>query len=456
MSDQSASRSLAKRYSPSTNEASKSLRRRGASAAPLRKDAASPGAARRAAAARLDSSRRSSIAAQAARQSAHRAAQGREKRALRIGEARRSHAERIEYARERRAQRIANARGNATKNAQADSAQAAEIQALRQRWTNARAANASLQKRMANASQGVSIASDMALKSAMGAAGFGGYGSGGAAGDRWGGYNHDYGGDGWGYWYWNSCWPYYSSWWFGCSSGWFPGWGWGWGYSYSWGYKPWWSWSCYWPSYYSYCWPTYAWWSPSVVYKVYEEPVEVVIVEEEEEPAVVAAPAATPPVPDVGQRAATEYMGLGDRAFTEGRYGDAVHYYAKAIEFAPQDGVLYLVLSDALFATGDYHYAAFALKRSLELHPELASLGLDKREFYGVSQDFDRHLVLLETFVGDHVIDEDARLILAANYLFSRQPERCVELLDNPFSVDVKASAAGQLLLAASLELATQ
>ena len=32
-------------------------------------------------------------------------------------------------------------------------------------------------------------------------------------------------------------------------------------------------------------------------------------------------------------------------------------------------GVLFLVLSDALFATGDYHYAAYALRRALELDP---------------------------------------------------------------------------------------
>lgn len=466
---------LAERYTPSSNEASQKLRRGsnldgGSRTRLVREDATYPGQSRREAAARLTNSS-ATRAIGAARQEAGRVTGAREQRSGRISVARGQHSERIERARERRAERVVQARKKA-KSPEQIAAERADWQDAQRRYQAARAQDASLQERMAAASVGVAIASDVALRTALGGtglAGYGGvgsgsYGSGDTAADRWGGYNHGdgygsgYGYGGWSNWYWNSCWPYYSSWWFGCSSGWFPGWSWGWGSCYGWGYNPWWSWSCYWPSYsYSYCWPTYAYWTPAVVYKYYEveKPVYVEVeAQPEEEVYAAGAPTAAPAqVPDIGQRAAAEYMALGDRAFTEARYGDAVHYYAKAIEFAPQDGVLYLVLSDALFATGDYHYAAFALKRSLELHPELAALGLDKRAFYGTPEDFDRHLVLLEKFVEDHVIDTDARLVLAANYLFSRQPERCTGLLDNAFSVDVKSSPAGQLLMAASLEM---
>ena len=40
-------------------------------------------------------------------------------------------------------------------------------------------------------------------------------------------------------------------------------------------------------------------------------------------------------------RASDYYLMLGDRAFREGRYADAVHYYAKAVEFAPDNGILH-------------------------------------------------------------------------------------------------------------------
>jgi tetratricopeptide (TPR) repeat protein len=252
-------------------------------------------------------------------------------------------------------------------------------------------------------------------------------------------------------WYWNSCYPTWCSWWLGsCASWWYPCYGWGWGLSFSWGWG--WGSSCYYPSYSSCWWPTYAYCSPSVIYQYVEVPVYAQV-PAEEAPAAAAGPGVIPtPVADssLGHRAASEYMALGDRAFIEARYGDAVHYYAKAIEFSPEDGVLYLVLSDALFATGDYHYAAYAVRSALEKNPELAELALDKRDFYGDPTDFDRQLALLEDYHRDHFLDEDARLVLAANYLFSKQAERCMELLDSPLSEETKASPAGQLLSAAA------
>ncbi len=149
-------------------------------------------------------------------------------------------------------------------------------------------------------------------------------------------------------------------------------------------------------------------------------------------------------------RAAAHYLTVGDGAFLEGRYGDAVHFYAKAIEFAPDEGVLYLILSDALFATGDYHYAAYALRKALELDPELMASIDDKHSFYKDPTEFDRQVAVLELFLEDHYIDDDARLVLASNYLFGNRPAAAVDLLESPFSKAVRESPAGQALLAAA------
>jgi tetratricopeptide (TPR) repeat protein len=133
-----------------------------------------------------------------------------------------------------------------------------------------------------------------------------------------------------------------------------------------------------------------------------------------------------------------------------------VRYYAKAIEYAPNDPVLYLVLSDALFATGDYHYAAYALRRALDIDPAAARFVIDKRAFYGNSDDFARQLETLERYLQDHYLDDDARLVLAANYLFGARPADCAKLLEDPLSQSVRDSGAGRLLLeAAHAELAT-
>jgi tetratricopeptide (TPR) repeat protein len=154
--------------------------------------------------------------------------------------------------------------------------------------------------------------------------------------------------------------------------------------------------------------------------------------------------------PDTLSRLATQYLADGDAAFRERRYGDAAHFYAKAIEYRPDEGVLYLVLSDALFATGDYHYGAFALRRALELDPSLATSDLDKHEFYSDPTEFDRQLQVLERFLADHVTDVDARILLAANYLFSRKPELTVDLLEAGTSEAARNDSAGKLLLASA------
>ncbi|MEM9801939.1 MAG: tetratricopeptide repeat protein [Planctomycetota bacterium] len=146
-------------------------------------------------------------------------------------------------------------------------------------------------------------------------------------------------------------------------------------------------------------------------------------------------------------RAAAYYLTQGDQAFQESRYGDAAHYYAKAVEYSPDSGILYLVLSDALFATGDYRYAAYALRQALSREPSLASNVIDKRDFYAEPAEFERQLAVLELYVEDHVLDMDARLVLSANYLFGGRPADAVDLLENPFSEELRASEEGQLLL---------
>lgn len=141
-----------------------------------------------------------------------------------------------------------------------------------------------------------------------------------------------------------------------------------------------------------------------------------------------------------GARTATTYLEQGDAAWRDGRYNDAVSYYARAVEFAPDEAVYHLILADALFATGDYHYAAFSLRKAIELDPGLLDSSLDKRNLYPNPADFDRQLAVLEQYVADHPIDDDARLLLAANYLFSKRPAQCVDLLTSPFASGLKES----------------
>ncbi len=309
---------------------------------------------------------------------------------------------------------------------------------------------------------------------------------------------------GW-YWnsYWNNCWPGAGWWWNGWNNVSYWGWGWGLGaYSYSWwchplslGYRWWWG---GWPAWNHAPWPgAYAsWWGAAPVYyssmlvnsdpspassvtiyvdsgdavEVYSSDGASTSVHVSGKSSVQGQPsgeavqyrASEAPAtdgglarvlergPDSASRAANQNLAQGDAAFRERRYADAVHFYAKAIEFRPNEGVMYLVLADALLATGDYHYGAFALRRALELDPSLAQSDIDKHEFYATPAEFSEQLQLLERFLSDHQGDADARLLLAANYLFGRKPALAIDLLESGASAAVRNEAAGQLILAAA------
>ncbi len=312
---------------------------------------------------------------------------------------------------------------------------------LRKRYAAAQASDPTLAGNVASASRAAAAAATLSTGIVLS-------GSGIIVGS---GYCPDYASDpvGWcNWWYWNDFYPGFCGYWLGNCGIWF-----------GWGYCPF-SWFCdwYWPGYggsYGGSWyPYYSQaYPPAVVYEtvVYQQAASPEVAADAPAPeyAAEAAPAVVEESPTL-LRAAAEYLALGDRAFAEGRYGSAVHYYAKAVEFAPEDGVVHLVLSDALFATGDYHYAASALRRALQLAPELAATAIDKHEFYGDPADFEAQLALLEAYLEDHFLDDDARLVLAANYLFGGYAAKAVELLEAPFSLEVRQSPAGATLLGAA------
>jgi len=297
-------------------------------------------------------------------------------------------------------------------------------------------------------------------------------------------------------WSWSSnCWPsWYWNGWSNCNSYWYW-WGLG-GYSYSWLCHPFswnyrWNYGC-WPNYRTWwpsLWVTSAWAPPVYYASAYDREPDVVIYDYDDTNEIVvqggrvevrqgASAGASAPVavgesvqydpnpgkpvdpvvagvlgqsgPDTAMRLVQQYLASGDAAFRESRYGDAAHHYAKAIELRPEEGVLYLVLSDALLATGDYHYGAFALRRAFDLDPTLIASDIDKHSFYRDPREFQDQLQLLERFLAERPTDVDARLLLAVNYLFSARPELAVDLLESGSSAELRAESTGQRVLEAA------
>lgn len=300
-------------------------------------------------------------------------------------------------------------------------------------------------KRVLEKGGAVSVATDVATRTAIGVTASVACGSGGFSGCFWDPCHnwptscHT----AWNWW----CSPGCSWWWSSCCCPW-----WGFGYwSGCWGF----GYGGYYPSYpVAYSYPYYY---PTVIYQTVEPaPAQETVYADSAAPQPAAEPSRGEGTIQVAsdaassrglQGAASHHLALGDEAFRGGRYGDAVHEYARAVELQPDQGVLHLILSDALFATGDYHYSAYALRRALELDPTLVDSVVDKHSFYSDPTEFDRQLELLERYLGDHFLDEDARILLAANYLFGAKPSMAVDLLEGPSSGSVRESATGKILM---------
>jgi tetratricopeptide (TPR) repeat protein len=131
------------------------------------------------------------------------------------------------------------------------------------------------------------------------------------------------------------------------------------------------------------------------------------------------APAPDAEVAGMTASLAAKYVELGDYYFKAGRFTDAVGAYGKARSYAPDDASLHFVLADAVFADGDYLYAAFLIGEGLRMDPGLASASTDKRAFYGDASAFDAQMKALDRHLERRPDDALAHLLRGYNLRFS-------------------------------------
>ena len=147
---------------------------------------------------------------------------------------------------------------------------------------------------------------------------------------------------------------------------------------------------------------------------------------------------------------AQHHVALGDFYFREERFQEAAESYLRALAYVPDDGALHFVLADALFAIGDYHYAAFMIGKGLRLDPELATAEADKRDFYGDASRFDEHLETLRRYTVDKPYDAAAHLVLGYNLKFSGRAEEAAEIFQRVLEIDPNHEPAQMFLKAAA------
>lgn len=271
------------------------------------------------------------------------------------------------------------------------------------------------------------------------------------------------------YWY-GSSWQYGFT--GGCGSIWwsFPTWPWWYYRSLFWntGYR-----SCWWDNY-TYHSSPYAtfWWYPTTTYcptylYVPTSVVEPVV----EEPAPTAA-APAPAAPAAGStellvagslvgRArsdslpagssetlalAAKYIELGDFYFRADRFAAAAEAYGKARHYAPDDASVHFVLADAVFATGDYHYAAFLIGEALRLDPRLAAAEADKRTFYSSADVFESQLAALDHYLEERPYDAQAQLVRGYNLTFSGRRAAATLAFQRVLEIEAENRAAKTFL----------
>lgn len=143
---------------------------------------------------------------------------------------------------------------------------------------------------------------------------------------------------------------------------------------------------------------------------------------------------------------AERHVELGDFYFTDGRYEDAAESYLRALAYVPEDASVHFALADALFALGDYHYAAFMLTKALELNPAMAGVTADKRTFYGEPEAFDAQLDTLRRYLREKPYDAAAHLLLGYNLRMSGDTDGAKAAFERVLEID-KHSTPAQLFL---------
>jgi hypothetical protein len=84
-----------------------------------------------------------------------------------------------------------------------------------------------------------------------------------------------------------------------------------------------------------------------------------------------------------------------------------------------------------LFATGDYRYASYAIRKAVELDAEALNEAVSFRGLYDSSTECDRLVASAVQYVADHQADIDAREVLALNYMADKKLEEAYKLLSS-------------------------
>jgi Tfp pilus assembly protein PilF len=165
-------------------------------------------------------------------------------------------------------------------------------------------------------------------------------------------------------------------------------------------------------------------------------------------------PSPPPPPSEAANLAAVDFVAQGEAAFKAGNYEAAVRAWRHALVDDPQNGVLVLMLAQALFATGKYDEAAGAVQFAMQLLPEdkWGVVVSNYAELYRGNQDYTNQLRALEA-ARDKSDSPAARFLLGYHYGYLGYPKQAIRELDKALELAPQDEMAKKLhaLLSAKL-----
>jgi hypothetical protein len=145
----------------------------------------------------------------------------------------------------------------------------------------------------------------------------------------------------------------------------------------------------------------------------------------------------------------------GEADFKKGDYKAAAYSWRHAAVDDPKNGVILMMLSQALFATGKYDEAAGAAQQAMQFLPEdeWGVVITNYKELYGKTGDYTTQLRALEKSVKDKGDDPATRFLLGFHYAYLGYPSHAVKQLDKALELAPQDELAKKVreLMAAKL-----
>jgi tetratricopeptide (TPR) repeat protein len=160
-------------------------------------------------------------------------------------------------------------------------------------------------------------------------------------------------------------------------------------------------------------------------------------------PATTPTPAAST-TPAVNARTFTEQ---GEAAFKSGDYKGAVYAWRHAVVDDPQNPVLLMMMSQALFATGNFEEAAGAAQAGMKMLPKdkWGVVIANHKELYGSVQDYTTQLRALETAIRDKPNNPALRFLAGYHYAYLGFPKEAVDQMNKVLKIEPRDEMAKAL-----------